>query len=140
MAFAATSPPDPERERALQQARAGVDPEQVAPDAPRVLAGFLVSYETSTLGSFWPIFQGRNAVGRKDAAEGLDISIDHPTTSSRHAALLASARPGRIKIEDGGSTNGTFVGDQRLEPGRRHELNDGDVIRFGGFFVLVKII
>ena len=108
--------------------------------APRVLAGFLVSYEGQEQGAFWPIYQGRNMVGRRDAAEGLDIQIDNPTTSSRHAVLMASARPARIKLEDAGSTNGTFLGDRRLEPGQRHELDDGDQIRFGGYPVVVKIV
>jgi pSer/pThr/pTyr-binding forkhead associated (FHA) protein len=54
--------------------------------------------------------------------------------------LLASARPARLKIEDQGSTNGTFVNDHRLEIGRRHELRDGDLVRFGGFVVIVKIV
>jgi pSer/pThr/pTyr-binding forkhead associated (FHA) protein len=117
-----------------------VDPEQVQPNAPRVLAGFLVSYEGSSVGTYWPIYQGRTVIGRKDAAEGLDIQIDHPTTSSRHALLHASARPGRIKIEDTGSTNGTFAGDRRLEVGRPHELDDGDALRLGGFPVVVKIV
>jgi hypothetical protein len=116
------------------------DPEYIEPDAPRVLAGFLVSYENSPLGSFFPIYQGQNAVGRKGAAPGLSIEFDHATTSSRHALLLASARPGRIKLEDLGSTNGTFVGDAMLERGRRHELKDGDVVRFGGYVTIVKIV
>lgn len=116
------------------------DPEYIEPDAPRVLAGFLVSYENSPLGSFFPIYQGQNAVGRKGAAPGLSIEFDHATTSSRHALLLASARPGRIKLEDLGSTNGTFVGDVMLERGRRHELKDGDVVRFGGYVTIVKIV
>ena len=66
--------------------------------------------------------------------------MDHPTTSSRHAVLLASARPGRVKLEDLGSTNGTFVGDQQLERGRKQELRDGDKLRFGGLRVIVKIV
>jgi pSer/pThr/pTyr-binding forkhead associated (FHA) protein len=115
------------------------DPEHVEPNAPRTIAGFLVAYESET-GEFWPIFQGQNVVGRKGAAPGLHIEMDHPTTSSRHAILLASARPGRVKLEDLGSTNGTFVGEQQLERGRKHELRDGDKLRFGGLRVIVKIV
>ena len=116
------------------------DPEHVAPNAPRALAGFLVSFDGHDLGISWPIHQGINLVGRKDAADGLQLEIDHPTTSSRHAKILASARPGRLKIEDLNSTNGTFVRDQKLAPGTRLELRDGDPIRFGGFSAIVKII
>jgi hypothetical protein len=108
--------------------------------APRALAGFLVSYEGSELGSFYPIHQGQNLVGRKGAAGGLAIELEHGTTSSRHAMIYASARPGRVKIEDVGSTNGTFIGDLMLERGKKHELKDGDVVRFGGYVTIVKII
>jgi pSer/pThr/pTyr-binding forkhead associated (FHA) protein len=54
--------------------------------------------------------------------------------------ILASARPGRVKIEDVGSTNGTFVGDLMLERGKKHELKDGDIVRFGGYVTIVKIV
>jgi predicted component of type VI protein secretion system len=99
-----------------------------------------VSYEGSELGSFYPIYQGQNPVGRKGAAGGLAIELEHGTTSSRHAMIYASARPGRVKIEDVGSTNGTFVGDLMLERGKKHELKDGEVVRFGGYVTIVKII
>jgi hypothetical protein len=121
-------------------APAGIDPEHVPGDAPRVLAAFLVSYEGDGLGQFWPVHQGRNEVGRFGAAEGLNIMIDHPTTSSRHAVLLASARPGRLKIEDVGSTNGTYVNGERILRGARYEVRDGDVLRFGGFNAMVKLL
>lgn len=117
---------------------ANTEPEQ-APLAPRVLAGFLVSYETE-LGQAWHIYQGTNTIGRLEAAEGLDIELDHPTTSSRHAIIHATARPGRLSLEDLGSTNGTFRADTKLEPHTRVELRDGESIRFGGFAVTVKII
>jgi hypothetical protein len=118
----------------------GRDPLEVTPDAPRIIAGFLVSFEGNELGTSWTVYQGKNVVGRKGAAEGLDIEVDHPTTSSRHAVVHASARPGRLKVEDPGSTNGTFVNDQKLAKGSHQELKDGDTLRFGGYAVTVKIV
>jgi pSer/pThr/pTyr-binding forkhead associated (FHA) protein len=118
----------------------GRDPELVEAGAIRALAGFLVSFDQNELGVFWPLYQGQNVLGRKAAAPGLDIEIDSPTTSSRHAVVYASARPGRLKVEDGGSTNGTFLNDTPLERGKKFELRDNDVLRFGGFNVIVKII
>jgi hypothetical protein len=117
----------------------GRDPESVEAGAMRVLAGFLVSFEYE-LGQFWPLYQGQNVVGRRDAAPGLDVQIDHPTTSSRHAVIYASARPGRLKVEDVGSTNGTQLGEMQLERGRKYELKDGDTIRFGGYSLVVKLV
>jgi hypothetical protein len=112
----------------------------VADPTLRVLSGFLVSYETTELGVFWPIYQGQNVVGRKGAAPGLDIEIDHPTTSSRHAVIHATARPGKLRVEDPGSTNGTFLGEHMIEKNKSHDLRDGEAVRFGGFNVIVKIV
>jgi pSer/pThr/pTyr-binding forkhead associated (FHA) protein len=133
-------PPAPAPAQRPSTQPAAIDPEAVDPHAPRALAGFLVSYEGNDLGVFFPIVQGQNLVGRKAAAPGLHIELEHGTTSSRHAMLLATARPGRVKIEDLGSTNGTFVGDLMLERGKKHELKDGDVVRFGGYVTIVKIV
>jgi hypothetical protein len=109
-------------------------------DGPRVLVGFLVSFDNVELGQYWPIHQGRNVVGRQGAASGIEIEISHPTTSSLHAVLLAAARPGRVLVEDTGSTNGTFVNDNALSAGQRWELRDGDRLRFGLFNTVVKVI
>ncbi len=130
-------PPSP---RPQERQQPSLDPEQVDPNAPRVLAGFLVSYEGSELGVSYPILQGQTLVGRKGAGSGAQIELEHGTASSRHAVLWAAARPGRIKVEDIGSTNGTFVGDLMLERGKKHELKDGDVVRFGGYVAIVKIV
>jgi hypothetical protein len=159
-AFAATAPPStnndfdaarrgpspaappvaqPQPNRQSPPPGAARDPEHVEPNAPRTLAGFLITYE-SEAGEFWPLYQGQNLVGRRGAAPGLHVEMDHPTCSSRHAILLASAKPGRVKLEDLGSTNGTFVGDQQLQRGNRHELRDGDRLRFGGLRVIIKIV
>jgi pSer/pThr/pTyr-binding forkhead associated (FHA) protein len=118
----------------------GRDPELVEAGAIRALAGFLVSYDQSEFGVFWPLYQGQNVLGRKGAGAGLDIEIDSPTTSSRHAIVYASARPGRLKVEDSGSTNGTFMNEAPIERGKKFELRDNDTLRFGGFNVIVKII
>jgi pSer/pThr/pTyr-binding forkhead associated (FHA) protein len=121
-------------------AAAAPTPAPSADASLRVLAGFLVSYDATELGVFWPIYQGQNVVGRKGAAPGLDIEIDHPTTSSRHAVIHATARPGKLKVEDPSSTNGTFVGENMIEKNKPHDLRDGESVRFGGFNVIVKII
>jgi len=120
-------------------AAAGRTPE-LPLDGPRVLVGFLVSFDNVELGQYWPIHQGRNVVGRQGVVSGIEIEISHPTTSSMHAVLLAAARPGRVLVEDTGSTNGTFVNDNALSVGQRWELRDGDRLRFGLFNTVVKVI
>jgi pSer/pThr/pTyr-binding forkhead associated (FHA) protein len=118
---------------------AALDPEALPEGAPRILAGFLISYDVQPLGRAWPIFQGTNRVGRQGAGVSLDVELDHPTASSRHAVILASACPGRMKLEDTGSTNGTMLNGARLARGARHEIKDGDRIRFGLLSTIVKI-
>jgi hypothetical protein len=129
----------------VQQATAAMpgvdqDPEAVPDRAPRILAGFLVSYDVEPLGRFWPIYQGKNRLGRRGGGTDLDIELDHPTTSSRHAVILAAACPGRLKLEDTGSTNGTLLNGVRVAPGTRPELKDGDRVRLGLLSTIVKVV
>jgi hypothetical protein len=141
------APPDSDD---LERSAAGHESQtdELAPDAaddvgtegPRILVGFLVSYETVDIGQYWPIHQGRNVLGRQGAATGLDVEVAHPTISSLHAVLLASAQPARVVLEDTNSTNGTFLNDTALAPGQRCELRDGDRVRFGLFNTIIKVI
>jgi hypothetical protein len=119
---------------------APLEADQVPANAPKTLAAFLVTFDTNPLGEFWPIHQGQTLVGRKDSGADLGLEIDHPTTSSRHATIYGGARPGRLKVEDLGSTNGTYVNERRLEPGERRPLEPGDTLRFGGFSVAVHLV
>ena len=66
------------------------------------------------------------------------IVVEDPFASGEHAVLTYRGRG--WYVEDLGSTNGTFVSDQALERGRKHELRDGDSIRFGGFTAIIKIV
>jgi hypothetical protein len=111
-----------------------------APAPPKILRGFLVAYGTNPNGDFWPLTGGRLVVGRLGATEGIDVSMQDPTISSRHAAMVVDAASGSIAIEDTGSTNGTFVNDEHIGFNGRRELRDGDRLRFGGYTAVVKII
>lgn len=108
--------------------------------AAPILVGFFVSFDGNDLGRYWPLHQGQLLVGRAQAADNLDIAIEHNTTSARHAQLVALARPSRLTVQDIGSTNGTFVNDQRLLPGQSVMAAHGDRIRFGGYTVNVVLI
>ena len=66
---------------------------------------------------------GPMVIGREDA----DITIEDAEISRRHAEVRPSGDG--IEIEDLGSTNGTFVNDQRIEGAR--VLSPGDVVRVG---------
>ena len=101
----------------------------------RPLAGFLVSFQDDPLGRFWPLWQGKNLVGRAETGQRVDIEIAHGTTSTHHATIECDG--GRFVLSDLGSTNGTFHNEEAIGFQGRRDLRDGDRIRFGGFSVLV---
>jgi pSer/pThr/pTyr-binding forkhead associated (FHA) protein len=116
----------------LGQQAAGMAP----PKADRRgLVGFLVSYQDDPLGRFWPLYQGRNSIGRAETGQDVDVPIGHGTTSTRHAQL--DCDNGRVIVSDLGSTNGTFHNEEAIGFQGRREVRDGDKLRFGGFTVVV---
>ncbi len=105
------------------------------PDGRRALAGFLVSYQDDAMGKFWPLWQGKNSIGRAETGQKVDIEIAHGTTSTHHATVECD--PQRFVLSDLGSTNGTFHNEEAIGFQGRRELRDGDKIRFGGYSVMV---
>ena len=101
----------------------------------RALAGFLVSYQDDPMGKFWPLWQGKNSVGRADTGQKVEIEIAHGTTSTHHASI--DCDPQRFVLSDLGSTNGTFHNEEAIGFQGKRELRDGDKIRFGGYSVMV---
>lgn len=61
--------------------------------------------------------------------EGAGLPINHNSISRRQAEI--SYANGQYVLRDLQSTNGTFVNDQRLEPGSVHILKPDDEVRFG---------
>ncbi|KAL3508513.1 hypothetical protein ACH5RR_027914 [Cinchona calisaya] len=71
-----------------------------------------------------------------------DIPTDHPSCSKQHAVLQyrqvekenpdgTSSKIVRPYVMDLGSTNGTFINDNRIEPQRYYELFEKDMLKFG---------
>ncbi|KAM7504154.1 hypothetical protein LguiB_003058 [Lonicera macranthoides] len=71
-----------------------------------------------------------------------DIPTDHPSCSKQHAVLQYRqvdkeqadgmlSKQVRPYIMDLGSTNGTFLNDNRIEPHRYYELMEKDTLKFG---------
>ena len=71
-----------------------------------------------------PLAPGENVIGRDP---GCEVWIDARGVSRRHATVWVSAEG--AKLEDLGSTNGTFVGNRRVTAAR--QLADGDLIGLG---------
>ncbi len=116
------------------------DPSSVDVAPPKVLRGFLVAYGRNPNGDFWPLTGGRHTIGRHGSQDGIEIPIQDPTVSSRHAILVVDPANGSIVVEDAGSTNGTFVNDEPIGRAGWRELRDGDRLRVGGFTTVVKVI
>ena len=57
------------------------------------------------------------------------VVTDDPSISSRHCEF--GQGPGGFHVTDLGSTNGTFVNNQRLPASGTHRLGDGDIVRLG---------
>ena len=75
---------------------------------------------------------GRNRVGRIDA----DLLVADPSVSRTHAAITFEG--GHCRVEDLGSTNGTWGNGQRLTPNVPRDRADGDAVAFGA--VILRVV
>src|SRR6185369_2007754 len=66
-------------------------------------------------------------VGRR---MGASIELPFAAVSAEHARLSRGKLPGDWWVEDLGSTNGSWLDGQRLEPGRPRPLRNGQRLRF----------
>jgi ABC-type multidrug transport system ATPase subunit/pSer/pThr/pTyr-binding forkhead associated (FHA) protein len=60
-----------------------------------------------------------------------DLQLDYRTISRHHARIRQVGSAEEYVIEDLGSSNGTFVNDQVVDPGELHPLNPGSTLRIG---------
>jgi len=69
-----------------------------------------------------------------------DITVHEPSVSKRHLKIFIENS--KWQIIDNGSTNGTFIDEERLVPGKRVDFPDDLEIRLGGqvFLKIVKDI
>jgi DNA-binding winged helix-turn-helix (wHTH) protein len=77
--------------------------------------------------------EGAHVIGRDPDVE---IFLNSARVSRRHARITISA--GRATIEDLGSKNGTFVGEERVEGTRL--LRDGDIIGVGALKLTLRMV
>ncbi len=70
---------------------------------------------------------GRLSVGRTAANE---LMINDISVSKIHASLAVDD-DANLSVADTGSTNGTFVNDERIAYGKAVSLNEGDRLKFG---------
>jgi pSer/pThr/pTyr-binding forkhead associated (FHA) protein len=82
-------------------------------------------------------------IGREDPVSGIFPEVDLTPhdgeaggVSRRHAKLVVDG--GDYSVEDLDSTNFTFVNKQKLSPGVRQALNDGDELRCGRVVLVLR--
>jgi len=93
-----------------------------------------------------PALPGQLTLGRGATC---DITLGEATVSQVHL-LFMEAGPRVWTVRDANSRNGTWVGEQRLEPGRPAVLRDGEILRVGqvrltfhtpdGFFARLRML
>jgi DNA-binding winged helix-turn-helix (wHTH) protein len=103
-----------------------------APDGPRSSRGAAISFRVKWVNGGATLDEGEHVLGRDP---DLDIFLNYPGISRRHAVIRIEA--GRATVEDLGSKNGTFVGEQRLAGPR--PLADGDVIGVGSVKLTLRM-
>jgi uncharacterized protein involved in exopolysaccharide biosynthesis len=86
-------------------------------------AAFLIAVAGGQPGRVYPLARNTILLGRNDSA---GIAISDPSVSGEHARIINGSQG--LEIEDLGSTNGTFVGGQRIT---RARLRNGDRVVLG---------
>src|SRR5262249_30894040 len=66
-----------------------------------------------------------------------DIVVEHPQVSSKHALLVRSGN--QLFLEDRGSANGTYVRGQRIPPGQRVPVQNGERVYVGPMPLVIRI-
>ncbi len=67
--------------------------------------------------------------------EESDFPIPDPTISGHHCSILIQAGR-RASVRDEGSTNGTRLNNEKLEPGNEYPIKNGDILQVGGVEML----
>ncbi len=128
---AAPAPPagEPEKPKAALPAAPSAQPGAAAPPPPPPTADAAVAClkPTGPGGQEIRIPSGQITVGRR-AGNSVVLTGD-PYVSGQHAEILADATG--CYLTDVGSTNGSVVNGERLEPGRKQLLLDGDEVKLG---------
>jgi len=114
----------------------------VSPAAPAMARARLVLADS---GVELPVQEGKETlVGREDPFSGIFPDIDltpygaeEAGVSRRHFRIAAAA--GQYTIEDLNSTNLTLLNQNKLDPGKKAPLKDGDAIRAGRLKLVFRV-
>lgn len=86
---------------------------------------------------------GSHTLGRSSerSRATVQLPVGDMYMSKCHAAVDVSVSGGMLQavVSDAGSSNGTFVNEQRLMPGQRRQLEEGDRLRIGATTLTVTM-
>ncbi|MDR1683784.1 MAG: FHA domain-containing protein [Candidatus Symbiothrix sp.] len=109
--------------------------EEPARSAGKKIVGFLVTYSHTPLGEFFPLYEGRNFVGK--SCENNAVIKGDDSVSGKHLSILYRAVDGKFKFKDEQSVNGTFINGELIDEG---ELANNDIIAIGSTKLVLMII
>lgn len=107
-----------------------VAPEEIEPEREIFVASFTVGNNVrETKLTF--VGTERLSVGRTRENA---LWIDDQSVSKLHAALVLNPEK-QLMVADTGSTNGTFIGEERIAYGKAFAINNGGKVKFGSVIV-----
>lgn len=66
-----------------------------------------------------------------------DLNMDDESISKMHASLIINSE-GKLLVADTGSTNGTYVNNERIAYGKAIAIGEGDKLKFGNIEVFLR--
>lgn len=124
----------------MERRAPGVDEAVVNSRRADPVVGFLYSISRQGIGEFWPVYVGRNTIGR---SEKCDICLREHTVSELHAVLnvkqMKTTHKVLASIKDEGSKNGIFVNEEELDYSA-HECFNNDILTIGLNYKLLLIL
>ena len=122
----------------------GVDVAQQTEFPHDPIFGFLFSVSKTPFGEYWPLYIGKNTIGRNTVDSTNMINLLEGSVSNEHAALVIEqyTNPNETVavLENKGSKNGTFINGKRVIYGRTEECKNGDILRFGSSYECMLIL
>ena len=108
------------------------------------IVGFLFSVSRTLFGEYWPLYVGKNLIGRDVEDVENSVNLLEGTVSGEHAALVIEQYTNPnvtiAVLENKGSKNGTFINGKPVFYGRTEECKNGDILRFGSSYECMLIL
>ena len=120
------------------------DPARAREPAPpgRPLTGVLFTFTWSRLGQLFQVYSGRNFAGTANSTrdgEPIEIIVGEDSTMSGTHFLILNQAPGKYRIKDWNSTNGTLLNGELVDPEGNDLQDDARIVAGTTLFVFKRI-